>query len=58
MKIELPDNRIINVFHIEDGMKGLDRLIEFSDYIAVSVPELRILGKKNHTVKLAHYIKK
>ena len=50
-------NRIINVFHLEDGEKGLDRLIEFSNYIAISVPELRILNKKNHLVKLANYIK-
>tara|TARA_R110002153_G_scaffold32752_12_gene99097 strand:+ start:148 stop:1065 length:918 start_codon:yes stop_codon:yes gene_type:complete len=57
MKIELPQNRQINVFHKEDGQKGLDRMIEFSDYIAISVPELRHLGKKNYTVQLANYIK-
>tara|TARA_R110000787_G_scaffold251361_1_gene356847 strand:- start:158 stop:1012 length:855 start_codon:yes stop_codon:yes gene_type:complete len=50
-------NRIINVFHLEDGAKGLDRLIEFSNYLAISVPELRKLHKKNHLVKLANYIK-
>ena len=50
-------NRIINVFHIEDGKKGLDEMIEFSDYIAISVPELRGLKKKHHTEKLANYIK-
>ena len=49
MKRLLPDNRIINVFHLEDGKKGLDRLIDFSDYIAISVPELRI--HKNRTYK-------
>lgn len=37
MKKDLPNHRIINVFHTCDGMKGLDRLIEFSDYIALSV---------------------
>ena len=57
MKDVLPNNRIINVFHIEDGWKGLDRLIEFSEYIAISVPELRFAGKKNFTYKLANYIK-
>ena len=57
MKLDLPNNRQINVFHKEDGQKGLDRLIEFSDYIAISVPELRALGKKNHTNNIAHYIK-
>lgn len=57
MKKDLPNNRQINVFHKEDGQKGLDRLIEFSDYIAISVPELRHLGQKNYTNKIAHYIK-
>lgn len=56
MKKDLP-NRIINVFHLEDGPKGLDRMIEFSDYIAISVPELRKFGKKNYTYTLAKYIK-
>ena len=40
MKHDLPNNQI-NVFHIEDGQRGLDEMIEFSNYIAVSVPELR-----------------
>lgn len=56
MRHDLP-NRIINVFHLEDGQKGLDRMIEFSDYIAVSVPELRHAGKKDYTYKVASYIK-
>lgn len=58
MKNDLPNNRIINVFHLEDGQKGLDRLIEFSEYIAISVPELRIAGKKNDVPALARYIKR
>ena len=57
MRKDLPENRIINVFHLEDGQKGLDRLIEFSDYIAVSIPELRNVGKKNQAERIAHYIK-
>ena len=57
MKLDLPNNRQINVFHIEDGQKGLDRMIEFSDYIALSVPELRHLGKKDYLVRLTNYIK-
>lgn len=57
MKKDLPNNRIINVFHIEDGMKGLDRLIEYSDYIAISVPELRFAGRKKYVPQLARYIK-
>jgi hypothetical protein len=51
------NNRIINVFHKEDGQKGLDKLIEFSDYIAISVPELRAIKKKSYCVRLANYIK-
>lgn len=57
MRHDLPDNRIINVFHLEDGQKGLDRLIEFSEYIAISVPELRFSGKKNYVYQVARYIK-
>ena len=57
MRIDLPNNRIINVFHWEDGKTGLDRLIEFSEYIAISVPELRVLGKKKYTYSIAKYIK-
>ena len=57
MRKDLP-NRIINVYHFEDGQYGLDRMIEFSDYIAISVPELRILGKKDYVYTLAKYIKK
>lgn len=49
--------RQINVFHIEDGQKGLDRLIEFSDYLAISVPELRRANKKDYVYRLANYIK-
>ena len=58
MKRDLPNNRIINVFHLEDGQKGLDRLIEFSEYIAISVPELRFANKKNYIYTLAKYIKR
>lgn len=53
-------NRQINVFHFEDGKRGLDRLIDFSEYIAISVPELRIIKPKTFredTCYLAHYIK-
>lgn len=60
MKALLP-NRQINVFHYEDGKEGLDRLIEFSDYIAFSVPELRIVKPKTYkkdAVNLARYAKK
>ena len=59
MREQIP-NRIINVFHFEDGKKGLDRLIEFSEYIAIPVPELRIVKPKTYkedTYQLASYIK-
>lgn len=45
MKKLLP-NRQINVFHLEDGMDGLNALIDFSEYIAFSIPELRIAKPK------------
>lgn len=60
MRRLLPDHRIINVFHLEDGMKGLDKLVDFSNYIALSVPEFRIhKGKtfKQDIKKLTRYIK-
>ena len=60
MKQYLP-NRQINVFHYEDGKEGFDRLIEFSDYIAISVPELRIIKPKTYkkdAINLALYAKR
>lgn len=57
IKRDLPQNRIINVFHLEDGQKGLDRLIEYSEYIAISVPELRFANKKRYVYNIAKYIK-
>ena len=62
MRAMLPDRRMINVFHMEDGKKGLDRLIEYADYIAISVPELRRhygfgVAHEKAVVRLAHYIK-
>lgn len=60
MRDKLP-NRQINVFHYEDGKDGLDKLIDFSEYIAISVPELRIVkpkSYKSYVSKLARYIKK
>lgn len=57
---KLLPNRQINVFHFEDGKQGLDRLIDFSEYIAISVPEIRIIKPKTYkedTYRLASYIK-
>lgn len=57
MRHDLPNNRIINVFHVNDGSKELDRLIEFSDYIAISVPEFVRNGKGDYISKVTRYIK-
>lgn len=48
MRSLMPNRSIINVFHLEDGPDGFDRLVEFSDYIAISVPELRINRPKDY----------
>lgn len=52
MRNDLPNHEIINVFHLEDGPAGFERLIEFSDYVAISVPELRIAYGKHHIEKM------
>ena len=60
LRDQLPNNEIINVFHFEDGRKGHDGLIEFASYIAISVPELRIMHPKTYkhdVCMLADYIK-
>lgn len=54
MKNDLPNNRIINVFHVEDGKKGLDRMIEYSDYIAIGSS---VTNKWIGTKPLTEYIK-
>lgn len=56
MREVMPNNRHINVFHLPDGMKGLDRLIEFSDYIAFSVPELRIARRGTYREDLRQFV--
>lgn len=60
LRKQLPDHELINVYHHEDGKAGLDRMIEFSEYIAISVPEMRALripGKNDYIYRLACYIK-
>lgn len=57
MRADLPNNRIINVWHLEDGLSGLDRMIEFSSYIAIGLPELRSAGKSDYALPIARYIK-
>lgn len=41
LRNQLPNHRIINVFHLEDGKEGLDRLLDFTDYIAFAATEMR-----------------
>lgn len=41
MRQKLSKHDIMNVWHPEDGWVGLDRLIEFSNYLALPVVELR-----------------
>lgn len=36
----LPEHRIINVYHLEDGHPG--RLLDWTGYVAISQPELRL----------------
>lgn len=60
LRRDLPDNPQINVFHAEDGKKGLDSLVDFSEYIAISVPELRIRNRRGYAeevFRLTNYIK-
>jgi len=47
-------NTIINTYHIEDG--NPDKLIEHADYIAVSIPELRIHCSKKERYRITKYI--
>jgi hypothetical protein len=56
----LPNHEVITVWHPQDGQKGLDRLIEFSDYISFSVQELRKIkgiDHKQYATRMASYIK-
>lgn len=58
IKNDLPNNRIINVFHLEDGLYGLDRMIEFSDYIAIANTELKLCLNNSRDVRsIIEYIK-
>ena len=46
------------MFHLQDGQYGLDRLIDYSDYIAIGMVELRKFGKQDFAYPLVQYIKK
>jgi len=53
-KSQLPNNQIINVYHLEDG--NPDKLIDYSDYIAVSIPELRFNVSRKELMQITRYI--
>ena len=57
LKKQLPNNTQINVWHYEDGKQGLIEMAEFSDYIALSIPEFRSLGWKNLPLKVIQLCK-
>ena len=48
MRQIMPQAEIINVFHLADGQDGFKRLVDFTDYLAISVPELRIAQPKTY----------
>lgn len=50
-------NRVINVWHPIDGVKGLDRMIEFSDYISFSSLAFPLKVRRERTRQMAGYIK-
>ena len=56
----LPGVQQINVVHPEDGVEGLDRIIDFADYIGIPCVEMRRLDRSNAATQirdLVYYIK-
>lgn len=51
---KLVKNQVINVYHLED--ENPDKLIDFADYIAVSIPELRRNVTKKEMLSVCDYI--
>lgn len=47
-------NQIINVYHLED--ENPDKLIDYADYIAVSIPELRFNVSRAERYRITDYI--
>lgn len=56
MKRQINKGGVINVYHLEDG--NPDKLIEFSDYIAISLPELRLNVGSRERKQIISYISK
>lgn len=49
-------NTVINVYHLEDG--NPDKLVDFADYVAVSIPELRKHASRKEMLAVGDYILK
>lgn len=45
MKRQLPEYDIMNIFHLSDGIEGIKKIAEFSDYIGVPYMEYRTTRK-------------
>ena len=54
---DLPGFRIINVWHPVGGVRDLDRLIEFSDYISFSSLAFKGKERLHKTAAIVNYIK-
>lgn len=54
MKQKVNQGTVINVYHLED--ENPDKIIEFSDYIAISIPELRIFVSDKERFSITKYI--
>lgn len=54
MKARINKGTVINVFHLEDGSP--DRIIDYADYMAVSLPELRFSVSDRERYQITRYI--
>jgi hypothetical protein len=54
MKARINKGTMISPYHLEDG--NPDKLIDFADYIAVSIPELRFNVSRNELKQITQYI--
>lgn len=54
LKKDCKGRQFINVYHLED--ENPDKLIDFSDYMAVSIPELRKNVTRKELIRITRYI--
>lgn len=58
IRSDCPYHKVINVWHVEDGQYGLDKLIEYSDYLAIPPRQLLRYKFSHEKIKqLVRYIK-